>query len=67
MSHRVIIIDIVSPSGASDAEGFADTSEPEFRIKVEYRPKHSLTSSQIGNEIARISRKLDQIIDAEPS
>lgn len=64
MSHRVIIIDVVSPPGPGNAEGLRDTSEPEFRITLNYRPKDGMTSSQIGNEVARVMRKLDQIIEA---
>lgn len=45
----------------------AATGEPpEFEVSVTYRPADSMTSSQIGNEIARIQRKVDQIIEGAP-
>lgn len=58
MGHRVIIINSTTPSAES-----ASAIEPEFKVSVEYRPADALTSSQIGNEVARIQRKVNQIIE----
>lgn len=64
MSHnREIIINVVSPTVASAA---AASTEPEFTVRVEYRPAHEMTASQIGNEVARIQRRVNQIIEGTP-
>ena len=62
MSHRVIIINSTSPP----ATATADSGEPEYRVSVEYRPADGMTASQIGNEVARIQRRVNQIIDGTP-
>lgn len=61
MSHRVIIIDAVTPTVLAAHE--TDHSEPEFKVRIEYRPKDAMTPAQIGNEIARIQRRVNQIIE----
>lgn len=62
MAHRVIIIDSVTPPPPGTSLT-SDVAEPEFKINIEYRPADSLTPSQIGNEIARIQRRVNQIIE----
>ena len=67
MTHRQVIIDSTSPppTGAAAAAVSTD-SPPEFEVHVTYRPPDSATASQIGNEVARIQRKVTQIIEGSP-
>jgi hypothetical protein len=58
-AHRVIIIESATPPTPSIAE----THDPEFRVRVEYRPSDSMTPDQIGKEVARIQRRTEKIID----
>jgi hypothetical protein len=61
VSHIIIIIDAKTPPPTSAAATSEDP--PEFSVSVTYRPAHGLTSSQIGTEVARITRRVDQIIE----
>lgn len=61
MSHTVIIMESVTPptpGGTADAEEL-----PAFCVEVTYRPDDSHTPAQIGNEVARIQRRVNQIIE----
>lgn len=58
----MIIIDSHTPPATGLAA--SEEEQPEFRVNIEYRPKDSLTSSQIGNEVARVMRKVDQILES---
>lgn len=62
MTHRIIIIESETPSLPTSA-AHAETHEPEFRVRVEYRPSDTMTPDQIGKEVARIQRRVDKIID----
>ncbi len=66
MSHRVIIINSETPPPAGAAATSAEEIPPEFEVHVTYRPSDSMTASQIGNEVARIQRKVTQIIEGTP-
>lgn len=61
MSHRIIVITEATPSTAA-----ATQEEPEFKVTVEYRPSDALTPAQIGNEVARVERRIKQIIEGTP-
>lgn len=63
MSHRIIIIQSQTPPPAGAAATAGANAEPEFEVHVTYRPPDSMTASQIGNETARIQRKVNQIIE----
>lgn len=63
MSHRIIIINSETPPPAGAAATSVEETPPEFEVHVTYRPADSLTASQIGNEVARIQRKVNQIIE----
>jgi hypothetical protein len=64
MTHQVVIIKSTSvPAQTTTA---AADAEPEFSVTVEYRPAHGMTASQIGNEVARIQRRVNQIIEGAP-
>lgn len=62
MGHRVIIIESVTPP-APTSVSLSETHEPEFRVRVDYRPADSMTPEQIGKEVARIERRIAKIID----
>lgn len=62
MGHRIIIVESATPPAPTGLTSAAD-HEPDYKIRVEYRPGHNMTSAQIGHEVARINRKVDQIID----
>ena len=62
MTHQIVIIDSQTPP----ADTLAVTTEPEFKVHVEFRPADSLTPAQIGNEVARIQRRVNQIIEGTP-
>lgn len=64
MSHRAIIINSQTPS--SDTVAAATEAEPAYKVSVEYRPDDAMTASQIGNEVARIQRRVNQIIEGTP-
>ncbi len=64
MTHQIVIIKSTSPTPAASAAAVA--AEPEFQVTVEYRPTDGMTASQIGNEVARIQRRVNQIIDGTP-
>lgn len=66
MSHRVIVIDSATPPPAGAAAAATTDVLPEFEVHVTYRPPDSMTASQIGNEVARIQRKVGQIIEGTP-
>ena len=66
MSHRDIIINSTTPPPAGAAASVASDVRPEFEVSVTYRPSDSMTASQIGNEVARIQRKVNQIIEGTP-
>lgn len=66
MAHRVIVIDSATPPPAGAAATAATDALPEFEVHVTYRPPDSMTASQIGNEVARIQRKVNQIIEGTP-
>lgn len=67
MTHRIVIIQsqTPAPAGAAATAG-AEPPLPEFEVHVTYRPPDSMTASQIGNETARIQRKVNQIIEGTP-
>lgn len=58
MSHRVIIIK--SKKAAAELSVAHEEASP-YDISVEYSPPHEATPEQIGAEVKRISRKIDQI------
>lgn len=60
MSHRTVIINVVSPGGA--AATIAGEDAPPYRVSVEYRPSDDKTAAQIGNEVERITKKCEQIV-----
>lgn len=66
MTHRIVIIESQTPPPAGSAAVSVIPSMPEFVVRVEYRPPDSMTASQIGNETARIQRKVNQIIEGTP-
>jgi hypothetical protein len=68
VSHRIIIIDSVTPppAGAAAAATTTDTP-PEFEVHITYRPPDSMTSSQIGNEVARVQKLVNKIIEGTPN
>lgn len=66
MSHRIIVVTSQTPPPAGAAAVAEVSQEPEFKVTVEYRPSDSMTPSQIGNEMARIQRKVNQIIEGTP-
>lgn len=66
MSHITILISSVSPSASTAGMAAAGISNPEFRVDVTYTPPDSATPSQIGNEVARIQRRVNQIIEGTP-
>lgn len=66
MTHRIIIIQSATPPPAGAAAASVTETTPEFTVRVEYRPPDSMTASQIGNETARIQRKVNQIIEGTP-
>ena len=59
MSHRVIIINIVSPGAAA---AVASEEAPPYRVSVEYHPSDDKTAQQIGNEVERITKRCEQIV-----
>lgn len=59
MSHRIVIINIVTPGGVAAAT--AEESPP-YRVNVEYRPSDDKTAQQIGNEVERITKRCEQIV-----
>lgn len=65
MGHRQIIIESTTPPDPA-ASISATTEGPEYKVRVEYRPADGLTASQIGNEAARIQRRVNQIIEGTP-
>lgn len=65
MTHQVVIIKKTS-APVTVAGLVPVVAEPEFTVTVEYRPADGLTASQIGNEVARIQRRVNQIIDGSP-
>lgn len=64
MSHITIIIDAVTPTPPAGAA--ATTDADQFKVSVSYTPADTHTPSQIGNEIARITRRVNQIIEGTP-
>lgn len=62
MTHQIVVIKSTSAPAAAKAV----TAEPEFQVTVEYRPTDGMTASQIGNEVARIQKRVNQIIDGTP-
>lgn len=64
MTHRIIIIQSQTPAPAGLA--VEAIPEPEFSVRVEFHPSDSMTASQIGNEVARIQRRVNQIIEGTP-
>jgi hypothetical protein len=66
VSHRQIIINSETPAPAGAAATSSPDVHPEFEVHVIYRPPDSMTASQIGNEVARIQRKVGQIIEGTP-
>lgn len=64
MTHQIVVIKSVSPPRVASAT--AVSAEPEFQVTVEYRPPDGITASQIGNEVARIQRRVNQIIEGTP-
>ena len=63
MSHRIIIIQSQTPPAPNAA---AADVVPEYKVSVEYRPNDALTASQIGNEVARIQKCVNKIIEGTP-
>ena len=59
MGHRVIIIESATPNEPA-AAGHEGES---YSVSVKYHPSDAATPAQIGNEIARIQRRVNQIIE----
>lgn len=66
MTHRIIIIESVTPSPSGASAVASGSHEPEFEVSVKFRPSDSLTPSQIGNEVARVERLVNRIIEGTP-
>jgi len=64
MSHITIVINATTPPPSTSVA--AVESSDDFHVTVEYKPRDGATSSQIGNEVARIQRRINQIIEATP-
>jgi hypothetical protein len=64
MSHITVIIDAVTPPPPASAASTADADQ--YKVSVTYTPSDAHTSSQIGNEVARITRRVNQIIEGTP-
>lgn len=65
MSHITIVINATTPPPATSAAA-TTTADDDFHVTVEYTPRDGATASQIGNEVARIQRRINQIIEATP-
>jgi len=63
MTHQVVIIDSVSPSAGTTLASIAP--EPEFKVRIEYRPNDALSPAEFGKQMARIQRLVNKIIDGE--
>ena len=57
-----MIINAVTPSPPTTATVIG-SPEPQFRVDIEYHPEDGHTPAQIGNEVARVMRKVNQIIE----
>lgn len=62
MSHITIVINAVSPTPASTAATADSFASPPYSVNVSYVPEDSMTPAQIGQEVARIQRHVNQII-----
>jgi hypothetical protein len=62
VSHITILIDAVTPPPPTTAAPATD-AEPQFKVSVTYQPPDAHTSAQIGNEVARVMRRVNQIIE----
>jgi hypothetical protein len=62
MSHRVVIINIVTPGGVATTATSSAEPDPAYRVNVEYRPSDDKTAQQIGNEVERIMKRCEQIV-----
>lgn len=65
MSHITIVINATTPPPLASAAS-TSTGDDSFSVSVEYKPRDGATASQIGNEVARIQRRVNQIIEATP-
>jgi hypothetical protein len=63
MSHISIVINATAPPASAAS---AVTADDDFRVTVEYTPRDEATPSQIGNEVARIQKRINQIIEGTP-
>lgn len=58
--HRIIIINSGTPTNGSMV--LAETADEQpYKVSVEYRPDDSMSAAEVGKEVARIQRKIDQI------
>lgn len=64
MSHVTILISAVTP--ASQTATAQAVTQPDFKVDVAYTPPDGATPAQIGNEVARIQRRVNQIIEGTP-
>lgn len=64
MSHISIVINAQTP-GSQPAQLGASTTyvPPAHQVSVSYVPADTMTPAQIGQEVARIQRHVNQIID----
>ena len=65
MSHISILISATTPPPSTSAAAVSVPAD-DFNVTVEYKPRDGATASQIGNEVARIQRRINQIIEATP-
>lgn len=63
MSHITIVINAVSPTPVSTAaDSLTSFTTPPYSVSVNYVPEDTMTPAQIGQEVARIQRHVNQII-----
>lgn len=67
MSHITVVISATSPNSQPSAAmagviPAAPYVPPPYSVNVNYVPTDSMTPAQIGNEIARITRHVNQIL-----
>jgi hypothetical protein len=63
MSHTVIIIQqVILPSPDAQSGGDQGTMDAE----ISYTPPHDATAAQIGDQVARIVKRLARLADSDP-
>jgi hypothetical protein len=62
VTHRIIIIESATPPVGESAVASV-SSDPAFKVRVEIAPPDSYNPAQIGNEVARVQRLVNRIIE----